>query len=155
MKTNAFSKLDGKELKIAVIASRFNQDITDALLAGCEAALAACGVTDRVVVRVPGSFELPQAAAEIARYGRHDAVVCLGCIIKGETDHDVFIAQSVAQGIQAASLEHETPIVFGVLTTRDKAQALSRVEGLGERNKGYEAGMSGVEMALLFRELRT
>lgn len=155
MKTNTFEKLNGAGMKIAIVASRFNQAITDRLLAGCEAGLDAAGVAaaDRLALRVPGAFELPQAAELVARRGGYDAIICLGCLIKGETDHDVFIAQAVAGGITDVSREHGLPVVFGVLTVKTREQAEARVEGLAEKNKGYEAAMSAVEMVLVKREL--
>lgn len=153
MKTNTFGQLDGKGMRIAIVAARFNQAITDQLVAGAEAALDVAGIAqdDRLIVRVPGSFELPQVAAAIAKKGGYDAIVCLGCLIKGDTDHDVFIAQATAEGIQNVSLQYTLPVLFGVLTCRTKEQAEARAEGLGEKNKGYEAVMSAVETVQAFR----
>lgn len=153
MKTNTFGQLDGKGMRIAVVAARFNQAITDRLVAGAEAAMDVVGIAanDRLIVRVPGSFELPQIAAAIAQRGGCDAIVCLGCLIKGETDHDVFIAQAAATGIEQVGLTYHLPVLFGVLTCRTKEQAEARAEGLGEKNKGYEAVLSAVETVQAFR----
>ncbi len=145
MKSNSFSTLDGSGLKIAVVAARFNAELTDALLTDCVEALTSAKVAteDIVSVRVPGSFELPIAAATLAAQGRFDAVICLGVIIKGETKHDHYIADAVANGLTRVALDHHIPVIFGVLTTEDKAQAEARA--LGGRKKGYEAGMSAIE----------
>ena len=145
MKSNSFSTLDGAGLKIAVVAARFNAELTDALLADCVEALMSAKVApeDITSVRVPGSFELPIAAATLAAQGRFDAVICLGVIIKGETKHDHYIADAVSNGLTRVALDHHIPVIFGVLTTEDKAQAEARA--LGGRKKGYEAGMSAIE----------
>lgn len=145
MKSNVFSTLDGTGLKIAVVTARFNAELTDALLADCVDALRGANVAaeDITSVRVPGSFELPIAAATLAAQGRFDAVICLGVIIKGETKHDHYIADAVANGLTRVALDHHIPVMFGVLTTEDKTQAEARA--LGGRKKGYEAGMSAIE----------
>lgn len=145
MKSNSFTTLDGTGLKIAVVAARFNAELTDALLADCIEGLTGAKVAaeDITSVRVPGSFELPIAAATLAAQGRFDAVICLGVIIKGETKHDQYIADAVANGLTRVALDHHIPVVFGVLTTEDKAQAEARA--LGGHKKGYEAGMSAIE----------
>lgn len=152
MKSNNFSELDGKGLRIAVIAARFNQELTDAMLADCLNALRTVHVADSDVssFRVPGSFELPVMAAELAHQKTFDAIICLGVIIKGDTRHDHYIADAVANGLMNIGIEHRVPVIFGVLTTEDKAQAEARA--LGEQKKGWEAGMSGVEMGLLLRK---
>ena len=145
MKSNTFSALDGAGLKIAVVAARFNADLTDALLADCVDALTNAHVApvDIVSIRVPGSFELPVAAATLAGQGRFDAVICLGVVIKGETKHDHYIADAVSNGLMRVALDHHIPVIFGVLTTEDRAQA--EVRALGAHKKGYEAGMSAIE----------
>jgi 6,7-dimethyl-8-ribityllumazine synthase len=151
MNSNSFTPLDGSGLKIAVIAARFNQELTDALLQDCLAALSASGVAgqDIVAQRVPGSFELPTAAAVLAEQGSFDAIICLGVIIKGDTRHDEYIAQAVANGLTQISITTKIPVIFGVLTTEDREQA--EVRSLGGQKKGWEAGMSAVEMGLLMR----
>ena len=142
-------------LKFAIVVSRFNLLITDRLRAAATRALAAAGAADRdvEVLSVPGAFEIPQAARAVAETGRVDAVICLGCVIRGATAHFEYISASVAQGIQQASGETGVPMAFGVLTTDTWEQAEERaVDGPG--NKGWEAAAAGIEMALIFRQLR-
>jgi 6,7-dimethyl-8-ribityllumazine synthase len=155
MKQNHFSEtLDGKSLRIAIVASRFNADLTDALLADCLEALSSCGLDHKNIktVRVPGSFELPVMAAELVEHEDYDAVVCLGIIIRGETSHDKYIAHSVSESLNHLAITTRVPMIFGVLTTEDRPQA--EVRALGGGKKGWEAGMSAVEMGLLMREVR-
>jgi len=142
---------DASGLRIAVAVARYNQDISEALLNGALAALERMGCTgDRVSVTwVPGSMELPLAAARLAR--THDAVVCLGCVIKGDTAHFEHVASQAAAGIQRVALDTGRPVAFGVLTTYDREQALARSGE--EDNKGAEAAETAVEMANLLREL--
>src|SRR3990172_9461195 len=111
--------LNGADLSIAIAVARFNSLVTERLLAGALEGLRETGVADEriVVAWVPGSFELPYAAHQLASSGRYDAVVCLGCVIKGETDHDVFINQQTARGIAAVGEATGVPAIFGVLTT--------------------------------------
>jgi 6,7-dimethyl-8-ribityllumazine synthase len=109
-------------------------------------------MSDVEVVSVPGAFELPQAARSLAETGRFDAVVCLGCVIRGETPHFEYISTSVAHGIQDASGGTGVPMAFGVLTTDTWAQAEERA-GAGRDNKGFEAAAAAIEMAQLFRRL--
>lgn len=145
MKSNSFSTLDGAGLKIAVVAARFNQELTDAMLADCQAALRSAHVADNdtTVLRVPGSFELPVAAATLATQSTYDAIICLGVIIKGDTKHDHYIADAVANGLTNIAIQHHIPVIFGVLTTENKVQAETRA--LGGQKKGWEAGMSAIE----------
>lgn len=154
MKSNLFSSLDGCQLRIAIVASRFNQELCDAMLLDAQAALRAANVAEDsiAVVRVPGSFELSVAASRLAATERYDAIVCLGVIIKGETRHDQYIAQAVAHGLTEIAVRTGIPVTFGVLTTETKAQAEARA--LGERQKGWEAAMSAVETALALTTLR-
>jgi 6,7-dimethyl-8-ribityllumazine synthase len=146
--------LDGRGLAIAIAVSRFNTLITERMLAGAREALFECGVPEEacLVVWVPGSFELPFAARRLAETGRYDAVVCLGCVIKGETDHNEYINQQVARGIAAAGEETGVPVIFGVITPNNLDQALARV-GEGSANKGYEVTLSAIAMANLERRL--
>lgn len=157
MKSNVFHNLSGRGFRIAVVHARFNADVTSKLLAGCLRALAETGVRSSTihVVEVPGSFELPFMIAHLLRRKRYDAAIAIGAIIKGDTDHDVHIARAVSLGIGLVSRQYDVPVIFGVLTTRNKRQALERARGLGARNKGYEAGMSAVEMALAVRNQTT
>jgi len=134
--------------RFAIVVSKYNDFVTDRLQAGALAALAAGGVDrDHVtVVRVPGAYELPLAAQHAAESGRFDAIVCLGCVIRGETPHFDFIASAVAHGLTTAAAATGIPITFGVLTTNSAEEALARAaEGTG--NKGYEATVAAIEMA--------
>jgi 6,7-dimethyl-8-ribityllumazine synthase len=146
---------DASGCRFAVIVARFNDAITTKLSTGARAALAEARVKpDGIeVFDVPGAFELPQAARAAADTGRFDAVVCLGCVIRGATPHFEYISDSVAHAIQQASGDTGVPMAFGVLTTDTWEQAEERaVEG--RENKGFEAAAAAVEMALLFRRLR-
>lgn len=140
--------------RFAVIVSRFNRSITEALAEGARAAFAEAGAksTDVEEFDVPGAFELPQAARCAAETGRFDAIVCLGCVIRGETPHFEYISSAVAHGIMEAAGETGIPIAFGVLTTDTDSQAAERA-GAGHDNKGWEAAAAGIEMAVLFRQL--
>ena len=140
--------------RFAVIVSRFNASITGALGTGARAALLEAGVaaSDIEEIGVPGAFELPQAARCAAETGRFDAVICLGCVIRGETPHFEYISSAVAHGLMEAAGETGVPIAFGVLTTDTEAQAEERARP-GRDNKGWEAAAAGVEMAVLFRKL--
>lgn len=146
--------LDGRGLSIAIVVARFNTLVTERLLSGAMEALDECGVDAgrRLVVWVPGSFELPFAARRLAETGRYDAIVCLGCVIKGETDHNEYINQQAARGIAAVSEETGVPAIFGVITPNSLDQALARA-GEGSANKGYEVTLSAVVMANLKRRL--
>jgi 6,7-dimethyl-8-ribityllumazine synthase len=141
--------------RFGVVVARFNDAITSRLRDGAREALAEAGAaaTDVEVFDVPGAFELPQAARAAAESGRFDAVVCLGCVIRGATPHFEYISTAVAHGIQAASGETGVPMAFGVLTTDTWAQAEERVPP-GRGNKGFEAAAAAIEMAVLFRQLR-
>ncbi len=138
-------------LSIAVIVSRFNAEITDGLLAGAREALAEAGVgTDDVtVVRVPGAFEIPVTAMRLAESGKYNAVVCLGCLVKGDTAHFEYIADATARGIMDVALATAVPVAFGVLTAFTDEQAVQRSRP-GPENKGREAALAAVEMATLF-----
>jgi 6,7-dimethyl-8-ribityllumazine synthase len=136
--------------RFALVVSTFNKDITDGLLRGARSALTDAGANsaDITVVRVPGAFEIPLAARRLAQSGRYDAVVCLGCLIKGETMHFEYIASAVSHGIMAVSVDTGIPVTFGVLTTLTEEQAAARA-GDGTDNKGREAALSAVEMITL------
>jgi 6,7-dimethyl-8-ribityllumazine synthase len=141
--------------RFAVIVSRFNDAVTSRLRDGARGALSEAGAADQDVeiMAVPGAFELPQAARCAAETGRFDAVVCLGCLIRGETPHFEYISSAVAHGLMTASGDTGVPIAFGVLTTDTWEQAEARA-GAGRDNKGFEAAAAAVEMAALFRRLR-
>ena len=146
---------DARGLRVAIVVSRYNDFVTDRLRAGALEALTAAGAAaDAVdVLDVPGSYEIPQAAREAAATRRYDAVVCLGCLIRGETPHFDYISASVAHGIMDASFLTGVPMSFGVLTTESAEQALERAVP-GPANKGYEAAMAVIEMATLGRAVR-
>jgi 6,7-dimethyl-8-ribityllumazine synthase len=139
--------------RFAIVFSRFNDAITERLRDGARAALHEAGARpdDVEVASVPGAFELPQAARCLAETGRFDAIVCLGCVIRGATAHFEYISSSVAHAIQDASAETGVPIAFGVLTTDTWEQAEERAGG-GRDNKGFEAAAAAIEMAQLFRK---
>ena len=141
--------------RFALIVSRFNEAITSRLLEGARAALVEAGAAaDRIVAHmVPGAFELPQAARCAAETGHYDAIVCLGCVIRGETPHFEYISAAVAHGLMEASGETGVPMAFGVLTTDTWEQAEARA-GDGRANKGFEAAAAALEMAELFTTLR-
>ena len=147
------SRADG--CHFALVVSRFNESITSSLREGARTALTQAGArpTDVEEFDVPGAFELPQAARAIAETGRFDAVVALGCVIRGETPHFEYISSAVAQGLTAAAGETGVPMTFGVLTTDTEAQAVARA-GSGPDNKGFEAAAAAIDMAILFRSLR-
>ncbi len=144
--------LDGADLRVAIAVSRFNTLITERLLAGALEGLTALGVdVSRVTVAwVPGSFELPFAAQRFAETSRYDAVICLGCVIKGETDHNEYINHATATGLQEVGARTGVPAIFGVVTVNSLEQALARAEE-GSTNKGYECAVAAVTMANLSR----
>ncbi|MGQ0734094.1 MAG: 6,7-dimethyl-8-ribityllumazine synthase [Acidobacteriota bacterium] len=137
-------------MRIAIVAARFNDFVTDRLLAGAQDALRDRGLSpeDVEVIRVPGAFEIPIAAQRIAETGRVAAVVCLGCLIRGETPHFEFIASACAHGIMAAAAATGVPMTFGVLTTNSVEEALARA-GEDPGNKGREAAVAAVDMITL------
>lgn len=137
-------------LRFAIVVARFNDFVTARLLAGAREALTVAGVADDAidVVWVPGAFEIAAAADLVATRRRPDAVVCLGCVIRGGTPHFEYICAAAAQGVTAAALQSGVPMAFGVLTTESVEQAVERA-GPGPSNKGYEAAMAAVEMATL------
>lgn len=146
--------IEGAGVRVVLIASRFNPEVCEPLLAGAQEGLRDHGVvpTDQQVVRVPGAWEIPLAAARIARRGGVDAIVAIGALIRGETAHfDLLVAQS-SQGLMRVSLESGLPIGFGILTTDTLEQALARAGG-SEGNKGRDAALAALEMVQLFRQL--
>lgn len=147
-------KLDARGLKVAIVASRFNQAVTERLLQGAVDVLRRTGLRqeDLTVVRVPGSFEIPQAASRLARSGKVDAVICLGCLIRGETAHYDYLAMEVTRAIQQVALQQGIAVSYGVLTADTVEQAMNRA-GLKYGNKGAEAALAAVELANAFKEL--
>jgi len=148
--------LDAKGLRFAIVAGRFNSFITERLVGGAMDALRRSGASEDNIelVRVPGSWEMPLAVAALLGQKRHDAVICLGAVIRGETPHFDYIAGETAKGIAQASLKAGVPVSFGVLTTNTLEQAIDRAGAKGG-NKGFDAAMSAVEMANLLRGLRS
>ena len=144
----------GAGFRIGVITSRFNAQITDLLRESARSALVEAGVAtgDLEEFVVPGAFELPQAARCAAETGRFDAIVCLGCVIRGDTPHFEYVASAAAQGVMAAAGETGVPMAFGVLTTDTEDQARARAAN-DNSNKGREAAAAALEMATLFRRL--
>jgi 6,7-dimethyl-8-ribityllumazine synthase len=143
--------LDGLGLRMAIACARFNDHITVRLLEGARRGLADCKVDDADIteVWVPGAFELPLVAKTFAESGEVDAVICLGCVIRGETAHFELVAGQSAAGIQRVALDTGMPIVFGVLTTENLDQALARSDDAGGENAGEEGAHTAVEMARL------
>ena len=145
---------DARGLRFGIVTARWNIEITNALLKGAREKLLALGASEKDIftIFVPGSFELPQGADLLISRYEPDAVICLGCVIQGETRHFDFIAQAVADGCMTLSLTTHTPVIFGVLTTDTYAQALDRSGGK-HGNKGDEAAMTAIEMAALGKRL--
>jgi 6,7-dimethyl-8-ribityllumazine synthase len=148
-------QLNAAGLRFVIIVSRFNSFITDRLLAGAMDALTRTGgAADQIeIIKVPGSWEIPLVAGEVARSHRYDAVICLSALIRGDTPHFDYIAAEAAKGIAHASLETGVPVSFGVLTTNTLEQAIDRAGAKGG-NKGFDAAMSAIEMATLLRAMR-
>jgi len=140
--------------RFALVVPRFNALVTESLLAGCRDTLGRHGVAeDRVdVAWVPGSFEVPLTARRLAASGRYAAVICLGCVIRGETAHFDHVAGQAAAGVMQAGLETGVPVIFGILTTDSVEQALNRA-GLKGGNKGADAALAAIEMVNLFSRL--
>ena len=152
--TTYSGKLDGTGMRIAAVCARFNDLVTDRLLAGALDSLARHGVDEAsvTVAWVPGAFELPVVAKQLAASGEYDAVVCLGAVIRGSTGHYEQVAGQCAAGLQRAQLDTGVPVVLGVLTTDTLEQALDRAGGKAG-NKGFEAAATAIETADLLRQL--
>ena len=147
---------DPAAVHIGIVVSQFNEFVTSRLLDGALDCLRNSGVPDSAVdvVRCPGAYELPQAAQHLAATSAYDAIICLGCVIRGETPHFDYVASASATGIQRVALDTGVPIAFGVLTTDTPEQAVARAGG-GESNKGWESALSALEMAGLTGKIRT
>jgi len=147
--------LDAAGLRFGIVVSRFNSFITERLLSGAVDALERAGAAskDVDVVRVPGSFELPLAAKKLAATGKYDALVAVGCVIRGETTHYDYVCSETSRGLQLAQMDTGVPIMFCVLTCDTLEQAIDRA-GLKGGNKGFEAGLAAIEMGHLSRKLR-
>jgi 6,7-dimethyl-8-ribityllumazine synthase len=145
--------LSAEGLRVGIIASRWNDFVVSRLISGAEDALERLGAASDAItiIRVPGSFEIPMAARRAAQSNKYDAIICLGVVIRGETSHNEYIAAEVIKGIAQASLETNLPIALGVVTADSLEQAIDRA-GAKSGNKGFEAAMSAVELANLYRE---
>lgn len=154
MKTYSANLIARDDMKIGIVAARFNEFITSKLLSGAVDGLTRHGVTDDniAVAWVPGAFEIPLVAAKMAKSGKYDAVICLGAVIRGTTDHYDYVCAEVSKGIATASLAAEVPVLFGVLTCDTLEQAIERA-GTKAGNKGYDCAVSAIEMANLLHEL--
>ena len=150
----AAGSLRADGLRFGIVVSRFNSFITERLLRGSLDALQAAGVVEKQIelVRVPGSFEIPLAAKKLAESGSVQAVIAIGCVLRGETSHYEHICEEVARGVQLAQMDTGVPVIFCVLTCDTLEQAIDRA-GLKSGNKGYEAGLAAIEMAALSRKL--
>lgn len=147
--SSSFTTLpDGSSFKFGIVVSQWNHDITDALLAGAKETLLKAKVKEEniEILSVPGSFELPWGARQLMKADKKDAIICLGCIIQGETRHDEYIASAVSNGIMQLSIMSGLPVIFGVLTTNTPEQAKERAGG-SHGNKGAEAAATALQMA--------
>lgn len=146
--------LIGSGLKIAVVVGRFNEFITSKLLGGAQDALLRHGVeeSDIDVIWVPGAFEIPLISKKLADTNKYDAIITLGTVIRGATTHYDYVCNEVAKGVASISLQTGIPVIFGVLTTENIEQAIERA-GTKSGNKGWDAGISAIEMANLLREI--
>jgi len=146
-------RLSAEGLRVAIVASRWNDFIVSRLIGGAVDALDRLGASSDAItiIRVPGSFELPMAAKRAAMSDEYDAVVCLGAVIRGETSHNEYIASEVIKGIASVSLETNLPITLGVVTADTLEQAIDRA-GAKSGNKGFDAAMTAVELVNLYRE---
>lgn len=146
--------LKAEGLKFAIVASRFNNFVGDKLVQGALDALARTGARDEdiEIIKVPGSFEIPQAARHLAESRKYDAVVCVGAVIRGATPHFEYVAAEVAKGVARISLESQIPVVYGILTTDNIEQAIERA-GTKGGNKGWDAALTAVEMINLYKDM--
>ena len=147
-------KLIAQNIRVGIVAARFNEFITSRLLGGAMDALLRHAVSegDVHVAWVPGAFEIPLVASKMAKSGKYDAVICLGAVIRGSTSHYDYVCNEVSKGIAAVSLESGIPVLFGVLTTENIEQAIERA-GTKAGNKGYDCAVSAIEMVNLIREM--
>lgn len=146
--------LIAQNMKVAIVAARFNEFITSKLIGGAEDALLRHGSTDENIhlVWVPGAFEIPLAAQKLAASQKYDAVICLGAVIRGSTPHFDYVCAEVSKGVAQVSLKHNIPVAFGVLTTENIEQAIERA-GTKAGNKGFDAAMSVIEMVNVLKEI--
>jgi 6,7-dimethyl-8-ribityllumazine synthase len=154
MPRNLDGQLSAKGLKVAIVASRFNSFIVERLVEGALDAIVRTGgsAEDVTVARCPGSFEIPQVARRLVEAGGHDAVICLGCVIRGATPHFDYVAGEAAKGVGQLAMTSKIPVVFGILTTDSIEQAIERA-GTKQGNKGFDAAMAAIEMASLYSQI--
>ena len=148
-------QLDAKGLRFAILVARFNSFITERLLAGALDALKrhGCADSDIEIVKVPGSWEMPLVCRELAGAKKHDAIICLGAVIRGDTPHFDYVAGEAAKGLSQVAADTRVPVAFGVLTCNTLEQAIDRAGAKGG-NKGFDAAITAIEMADLLRRLR-
>ena len=147
-------KLVCENIRVGIVAARFNEFITSTLLSGAVDGLLRHNVQDENihVAWVPGAFEIPLAASRMSKSGKYDAVICLGAVIRGSTSHYDYVCSEVSKGIASVSLQTGVPVLFGVLTTENIEQAIERA-GTKAGNKGYDCALSAIEMVSLLREM--
>ncbi len=147
-------KLTSDNIKIGIVASRFNEFITSKLISGAMDGLIRHDVPEDSIhlAWVPGAFEIPLIASKMAKSGKYDAVICLGAVIRGATSHYDYVCNEVSKGIAAVSLETGIPVLFGILTTENIEQAIERA-GTKAGNKGYDCALSAIEMVNVIREI--
>jgi len=147
--------LNAAGLRLAIVVARFNSFITDRLLEGALDAIRRSGgdAGSAEIIKVPGSWEMPLVTAELAGQKRHDAIICLGAVIRGETPHFDYVAGNAASGLANLALQSRIPIAFGILTTNTVEQAIDRA-GAKAGNKGFDAAMTAIELANLLKTLR-
>jgi len=146
--------LIAQDLKVGIVASRFNEFITSKLISGCVDGLVRHGIDDDDITLswVPGAFEIPMVAKKMAQSGKYDAVICLGAVIRGSTSHYDYVCAEASKGIATASMQTGVPVIFGVLTTDTIEQAIERA-GTKAGNKGYDCALSAIEMANLLKQI--
>ena len=146
-------KLQGEGLKIGILVSKFNEAITEKLLEGALEALRMCNVKeeDIEIFKIPGAFEFTFFLKKLAKSKKYDAIICLGCVIRGETAHFEYVASESAKAVGKVNFEYDTPCTFGVLTCNDTQEALERA-GIKKGNKGFEAALSAIELANLMKK---
>lgn len=147
-------KLVSQDMKIGIVAARFNEFITAKLLGGAMDGLIRHGVKEEDIYTawVPGAFEIPLIASKMAKSKKYDAIICLGAVIRGNTSHYDYVCNEVSKGIATVSLENDIPVLFGVVTTENIEQAIERA-GTKAGNKGYDCAVSAIEMVNLIREI--
>ena len=148
-------QLDAKGIKVAIVSSRFNDFISEKLVAGATDCLVRhnADIGNISVVRVPGAYEIPLTSLKLAKSGKYDVVITLGAVIRGSTPHFDYVASEVSKGVAAASMESGIPVIFGVLTTDSIEQAIERA-GTKSGNKGFDAALTAIEMVSLFKQIK-